>query len=42
MLQGMHGEASEGLYIRVPVVNAVDVFIHGGNVDKSARSINNL
>ena len=29
MLQRMHGEASEGLDVRVPVVDAVDVLVHG-------------
>ena len=42
VLQGMHGEAGEGLNVCVPVVDAVDVFVHGGNVDKSARSLNNF
>ena len=35
MLQGVHGEASEGLNVGVPVVEAVDVLVHGGDVDKS-------
>ena len=35
VLQRMHGEASEGLDVGVPVVDAVDVLVHGGNVDKS-------
>ena len=38
VLQGMHGEAGEGLNVCVSVVDAVDVFVHGGNVDKSAIS----
>ena len=42
MLQGMHGEAGEGLNVCVPVMDAVDVFVHGGNVDKSARSLKTL
>ena len=38
VLQRMHGEASEGLDVGVPVVDAVDVLVHGGNVDKSAKN----
>ena len=35
MLDGMHWEASERLNVCVSVVEAVDVFVHGGDVDKS-------
>ena len=35
MLDGMHWEASERLNVCVPVVDAVDVFVHRGDVDKS-------
>ena len=35
MLQGMHAQAGEGLNVGVPVVEAVDVLVHGGDMDKS-------
>ena len=35
MLQGMHAESGEGLNVGIPVVEAVDVLVHGGDVDKS-------
>ena len=38
VLQGVHGQPGEGLNVRVPVVDAVDVLVHGRNVDKSAKS----
>ena len=38
MLQRMHGEAGKGLNVSIPVVDAVDVLVHGGNVDKSEKN----
>ncbi len=35
MLNGVHAEAREWLNVRVPVVKAVDVLVHGVDVDKS-------
>ena len=35
MLQGMHAESGEGLNVGIPVVEAVDVLVHGGDMDKS-------
>ena len=31
----MHAESGEGLNVGIPVVEAVDVLVHGGNMDKS-------
>ena len=38
VLQGVHGQPGEGLNVGVPVVDAVDVLVHGGNVDESEKS----
>ena len=35
MLDGMHAQSGERLNVGVPVVEAVDVLVHGGDVDKS-------
>ena len=35
MLQGMHAESGEGFNVGVPVMEAVDVLVHGRDVDKS-------
>lgn len=35
MLNGVHAEAREWLNVGVPVVKAVDVLVHGRDVDKS-------
>ena len=35
VLQGMHAESGEGFNVSVPVMEAVDVLVHGGDVDKS-------
>ena len=35
MLDGMHTQSGERLNVGVPVVEAVDVLVHGGDVDKS-------
>ena len=35
MFNGVHAEAREWLNVGVPVVEAVDVLIHGRDVDKS-------
>ena len=35
MFNGVHAEAREWLNVGVPVVEAVDVLVHGGDVDKS-------
>ena len=34
VLDGVHGEPGEGLYVRVAVVQAVDVLVHRRYVDK--------
>ena len=39
VLQGMHAESGEGLNVGVPVMKAVDVLVHGGDVDKSESII---
>ena len=37
MFNGVHAEAREWLNVGVPVVEAVDVLIHGRDVDKSKK-----
>ena len=34
VLDGVHGQPGEGLYVRVAVVQAVDVLVHRRDVDK--------
>lgn len=36
MLNWMHREAREGFNVGVSVMEAVDVFVHGRNMDKSS------
>ena len=37
VLQGVHAQSGEGLDVSVPVVKAVDVLVHGRDVDKSDK-----
>ena len=37
VLQGVHAQSGEGLDVSVPVVEAVDVLVHGRDVDKSEK-----
>ena len=39
VLDGVHGEPGEGLYVRVAVVQAVDVLVHCRDVDKPGVTI---
>ena len=39
VLDGVHGEPGEGLYVRVAVVQAVDVLVHRRDVDKPGVTI---
>ena len=35
MFQGMHAKARKGFNVGVPVMEAVDVLVHGGDMDES-------
>ena len=37
VLQRVHAQSGEGLDVSVPVVEAVDVLVHGRDVDKSEK-----
>ena len=39
MLDGVHAEPGEGLYVNVPVVQRVHVFIHEPDMDEAVRKV---